>query len=219
MKTHRELYIKAASSETPRVIASIDAALNSGWIRDEDAEKDIRRTINRDEFFCYACDKRNGREAGTVMICRRDKASLYVSNVTPGRGEPRLDYDQYNAILEDLNNTVLSRINASFPVTFLLASNELHIENLMPSEAFRALQLFSRAPNKATGSSHSCDRERWISFLVSLCGSRHKLDSESLQRWLPGKARTRMGCKPMRVSGLVTAWNLAGASEFFIRDV
>jgi hypothetical protein len=184
MEKYRDLYIKVDPSNTAGLIASIDAALNSGWERDSGREEaEAREAINERELFYYVCDKRGAREAALVVICRHNPETLHVSTVVP-REMDELKYEQYNAILTDFNDNVLSRISASFPIAFLLASDELHIEDLMPKEAFEALRRFSLLANKASGSSHPMDRERWIVFLVTLHRSTHRLDSESLKRWL-----------------------------------
>jgi hypothetical protein len=170
---------------THDVIACIDAALNSGWERAKKEEEEARRTDRNGEFYYYRCDKRNGREAALLLFCRRhnDERRLHVPNIV-FRELRQVDYDQYNAVLADFTEKVLSRINDSSPVLFVLNVSPLKIEHLMPEDALAALRCFSSCANKDTGSTHPMDRERWIAFLVLLHRSKHQLDSESLRRWL-----------------------------------
>jgi hypothetical protein len=118
-----------------------------------------------------------------LTIYRRDEQTLYVSNVVP-REAPALSYEQYNVILEDFHETVLSRLQASYPITFMLGSDQLRIEDLMSPNHFRVLKCFARNAKRSTGSAHPADRERWYILLLALHTCPNRLTADALSRWL-----------------------------------
>jgi hypothetical protein len=184
MKKFRELFIKVDSQHTTEFVAALDSALTAGWARAHDAEERGRSLANDDAEFCYYyCDKRDHRQAAMISIYRRDGETLYVTNVVPTE-LTELSHEQYNAILQNFHDLVLTKLNVVFPITILLASDQLNVANMMSAEAFKRLQEFSSMANKSTGSSHPHDRGRWIEFLQTLHSTKHRFDSHSLVRWL-----------------------------------
>lgn len=203
MDKFRELYIKVPAVHTPRFIATVDAILSNGWTRgsvEEGRTGEIRPTS---ECFHYVCDKRENRPAALLAIYRRDLETLYVSNVVP-KEIRQLTHDQYNAILRDFHDTILTKIESLFPVTIFLSSDKFRIEDTMSAEALARLKSFSGTANQSTGSAHPSDREMWYHFLTTLSREKHKLDSHWLHRWL-----TEVGKWPPR-----TALDLSIEFEF-----
>ncbi|HEX4265661.1 MAG TPA: hypothetical protein VH597_15100 [Verrucomicrobiae bacterium] len=184
MEKFRELYIKVDEEHTGDFVAAVEAALTDGWSRASEAEDNARQHGVDDRDFCYfLCDDRKGRQPAMVSIYRRDAETLYVSNVVPLAGF-QLSHQQYNTVLQDFHDCILTKLHAKFPITFMLGSDQLRIERMMSPEAFKRLTQFSGSANKSTGSSHPKDCERWYAFLVTLNQTRHNLDAGSLLRWL-----------------------------------
>jgi hypothetical protein len=161
---------------------ALNTALKNGWSRASDAgERATEQPKDRD-FFFVCCDQCSSREAAMLAIYRRDAETLYVSDILP-KERSELSHDQYNAILEDFHDNVLSKLKVSFPLVFLLMSAEMDVESMMSPQAFEALKHFSALANRATGSAHPMDRDRWYRFLVLLEAAAHRLDGHSLGRW------------------------------------
>ena len=58
------------------------------------------------------------------------------------------------------------------------------LDDWLPRAAADALRRFSSLANKATGSSHPSDRERWFAFLIAAHCDRGSLNAGRLERWL-----------------------------------
>ena len=183
MKQYRKLYIKVDSEHSAEFVASLDAALKGGWSRAHEAEERAGKSSIDDEFFYYVCKKRGKREAALVSLYRSDAETVYVSNVVP-RDLSELSHEQYNLILQDFHDTVLSRLHPSFPIVFGLGSDELRIEDMMPPPVLRTFKHFSTLANHSTGSAHADDRERWYLFLIALHQNPNRLDGHTFCRWL-----------------------------------
>lgn len=164
----------------------MDAVLPEGWRRDHEAERDARVTGAAErKFYYYTCERREGREPALVALYRRDARNFSVSNVVP-REVSQLNVDQYNRVLGDFHDEVLSRVQTDVPVVFWLDTDQLRLEDLLPADVMDYLRAFSAAANRSTGSSHPLDRERWFIFIVGLhrSGAAHKLTVDDLERWL-----------------------------------
>ena len=192
----RELYLKVDAEHSDDFAAAVDKALSDGWVRALKSEGEAR--LCDDECFYYVRDNRRGREPVLVAIYRRDAETLYVSNVVP-QDRFQLTHEQYNAALQEFYDRILSRVKATFPFAFMLSSDELRLDLLIPPEVFKQLCQFSRTANKSTGSSHPVDRKKWFAFLVALHRSKLKVDSDALVRWLteeekwPGAVAGKLG--------------------------
>ncbi len=183
MQQYRDLNINLSAENTGQFIAALDAALANGWKRAHEQEREARRDSIGGECYYYICDRRESREPALLAIYRRDTLGLYVSNVVP-QEITNLSYEQYNQILQDFHDSVLLKVNTTFPVSVILGSEHLSIEHLISANALTRLCLFSNLASKSTGSAHPLDQERWIAFLVALSREKHTLDAHSLGRWL-----------------------------------
>ena len=186
MKQHRELRLRFEQPRSEEFFRAVDAALPEGWRRDHGAERDVPTAgAAGREFYYYTCERRDGREPALVAVYRRDALNFYVSNVVP-RESNQLSVSQYNQVLQDFHDEVLSRVQTDVPVVFWLDTDQLRLEDLLPADVMARLRAFSAAANRSTGSSHPLDRERWFEFIVGLHrdGAAEKLSVHDLERWL-----------------------------------
>lgn len=184
MRQFRDLHIFVPAANTEALASLIDAALPAGWSRAIDAEKSSPN-LKDQEFIYYQCEKSGSREAALLAIYRKDPETLYVSNIVP-RELRELSFQQYNHILLDFRDTILSKLKPPFPFSYELSTNELRLEELMSDHTFKSLKSFSTLANKSTGSAHPMDQERWFDFLINLHYDRHQCDAHVLKRWLVG---------------------------------
>lgn len=103
------------------------------------------------------------------------RQSLHITNITPViRNEVITEYIRTNywEIQEDLFN----KLKNYFPnETFLEVSKEWK-----ETEAFNKLKLFSQLANKATGTNHQLDFERWYAFVNSAYENKIEIPSDEL---------------------------------------
>jgi hypothetical protein len=106
-----------------------------------------------------------------------------VTNIVPANAG-KLDYSEYNAILEDFEQRVASPAAQQTGFQIETTSSQQSIEDWIPQKAAETLRRFSRTANKSTGSGHPLDRERWFKFLIEAHSDNGQLDTELLARWL-----------------------------------
>lgn len=124
----------------------------------------------------------DGLPAATLWLSSQSDG-YKVTNIIPS-GSGKLNYGEYNAILEDFEQRVASRAAQEIGFQIETTSSRQSIEDWLPQKAAEALRRFSRSANKSTGSAHPSDRERWFKFLITAHSDNGQLDSELLARWL-----------------------------------
>ncbi len=120
------LCIQAKSGRIPELIKAIDAALNSGWQRDREAEEKCAPSL-RSLVTCYRCDARDGREAAVLTLCldldqphgdflRDSHVGFYGTR--PLGTDWEITGAQRDRILFDFRDNVLSRLPADSYIKF-----------------------------------------------------------------------------------------------------
>lgn len=182
MKVFQELFIYCDRSQSRQLFILVEKSLPPGWVRDKKAE--ARAPVLRsEECYFFVCSRDVAEAAALISVFREDDSRLWVSNVVP-KEVRKLSYDQYNGLLERFCHDVLKPSADSLSIRYELTKPEKSITDFMPESVAKKLISFSNLANKSTGSSHPCDHERWLDFLVSLDESSHSFDSEYLRRWL-----------------------------------
>ena len=185
MKQFRDLHLRFPDGRTKEFFEALDTSLPKGWRREHEAEERAREMSLRDsEYYYYACDKKAPREAAMIAIYRKDAQTYHVTNVVP-QSVNELKQGQYNPIFPEFYEDVLPKVKTDVPVSFLLGSDNLRLEDLMPPEVFRSLRAFSSGANRSTRTSHPSDQRSWFAFIVGLhrSGKAESLDATVLRRW------------------------------------
>jgi hypothetical protein len=106
-----------------------------------------------------------------------------VTNIVP-RNVGELGEHRYNIALRDFVERVATPAAAEAGFTVEITPANQGLDDWLPGDAADALRHFSSAANKATGSSHSMDRQRWFNFLLEAHRSHGSLNTHKLVRWL-----------------------------------
>lgn len=102
------LYVEVPAGESGTLKTQLDSSLPDGWIRAIEAEVRGAAMGGSKDFVYYECDAREGRESAMVALMRKGPRTMYVSNVVPlGEANPLTD-EQYNRIIDDFRDQVLS---------------------------------------------------------------------------------------------------------------
>jgi len=182
MKVFRDLYLHVQESIEEQFISEISNKLPQNWSRNIENEKRLN-TASGIKYYCFICEKTDRLEQASVALTRKNSNIIYVPNIVPKEfGE--LSKDQYNSILLDFNDKVISPICKQLTVKVEITSDNQNIEDWVSEETSIKLKSFSGAANKSTGSSHPCDQERWFAFIVSIFRHNEKLDASQLANWL-----------------------------------
>jgi hypothetical protein len=103
----QELRISVEPGRAPRLIAALDAALNSGWQRARDLEEKSA-VSHRPRLTCYRCDERGERPSAAISLFRWN--STFFQGVCVARAFEELTHPQQNRVLVDFHDNVLSKI-------------------------------------------------------------------------------------------------------------
>lgn len=177
MKVFRDLTVSGSPDRLSRFLSSLESSLADGWVRSIDLEQRVSAGPAR----CFVCPAGAELSAGAVWFAQRDDSTWYVSNIVP-QTAGSLTYDEYNAILQAFYDKFV--VPAATELTVEFTQAEQNLRNWMSPEAAEALERFSAAANKSSGSSHPADRERWLAFLLRIHRDRRWPDPTDLRRWL-----------------------------------
>ena len=153
------------------------------WHHAEEREKELSKHASKDaDVLAFQREAGKGLEAATLVLWSRP-GGYRVANIVPLEID-ELGYSGYNALLQDFKQRIAAPAawQAGFQVK--MTTSRQSIEDWLPPKAADALRCFSRFANKATGSAHPLDRERWFQFLIEAHADHSQLDTERLARWL-----------------------------------
>lgn len=183
MLTFKDLVIKANDKDIENFISALTERLSGNpiWSRSEDKENNV---LGVGKIYAFKREKDNKLPSAGLSLFPKDKnISWYVPNVVPLE-YGQLSYVEYNGILteffEDLVNPIASELGIRAEIT----SGAVTDVDILGEEAAQALTVFSNLANKSTGSSHPCDRERWLAFIYEVCTSGNSIDVGLLERLL-----------------------------------
>ena len=180
MKIFSDFEVHGDPDQLSRFVKVITDHLEAGWSRNLDGEEQVRG--HNLEMISFSCASAQARPAADLWLAKRSTTCYYVANIVPAeRG--RLNHDEYNAILRDFYDRFASRSAQQVGARAVLGKTDVAIEELVSEHAREKLRTFSQLANKSTGSSHSCDQERWFDFLVTVHRERSNLRARMLERW------------------------------------
>jgi len=183
MKTYGELSIDLHGISPEEFGDVAESSASAGWARDRTKDEELKRT-GGGAWFTFTLSGHNILPSAFLFVTpKKPGGVLYVSNIiSPARD--RLNYDEYNQILQSFADSVLVSLRNQKLIDFSLRGTDIDLSALLPHDVFEKLRRFSALANKKTGSSHPLDQERWMDFLIASNESGVELDSNTLARWL-----------------------------------
>jgi hypothetical protein len=113
-----------------------------------------------------------------------EKQVAWVANILP-KSTPSLDIEEYNRTISDLYTSAIKPAADQLGFAASLTDEDVDATHWGISEqTIVLLKSFSVLANKATGSSHPRDRERWYDFLIAIHMDGADLDVTSLGQML-----------------------------------
>ncbi len=184
MQVFRDLFIRGDTDQLVATMQEVERSLTDGWSRDVAVERDLQsRPLRKEQWYCFSCERQGRRPAAMVSITEKEPRLLYVPNVVP-REQHDLSFDEYNAILGEFCDRFVRPAASRTEVQVELTDNQAELERWLSSQAAEKLRRFSAAANKSTGSSHPCDQDRWMDFIVTAHREGGQFDAHTLRRWL-----------------------------------
>jgi hypothetical protein len=176
----RDLVVPDASAHFEELVGEIERRISSPWSRDQETEQS-RHLGGRYRVF--------GRQdttagPGVLLFLITRNYDVEIANVVPTGDRHELTMQEYNEAVAEFNDRFLAEAASILGLEVSLSETELDLGQVLDEGTFRALLAFSRASNRATGSSHPSDRQRWLSFIVAAYRTGANLSSGDLQSWL-----------------------------------
>lgn len=134
------------------------------------------------DVMVFNRDATNGIPAGSLFLWGNEDG-YSVTNIVP-IDAAEIDHAGYNAILQDFADTLIHPLAGSLGFTYELSGATQSIDDWLLPEAAAALRRFSKTANKATGTAHPSDRQRWFDFCILAHSQNSRLDTSQLVRWL-----------------------------------
>ena len=120
---------------------------------------------------------------GALVFLFDEPYGARVTNIVP-KSAGSLSYDEYNTIAASFVRDVLNPLATPLAVRVDLGPSEQSIEELLPAAAAAALKRFSRSANRATGTAHPQDAEKWDQFVILAHREHASMGPSTLRRWL-----------------------------------
>jgi hypothetical protein len=168
-------------SKLDNFVSRLAKGLPSGWTRDKGREKELAGSSGKGSLVVFRIDLTTGLPPARLYLAH-DPTVLKVTNIVP-QETSELTRFQYNSILLSFQS-IAEPFAANLGLDINLTSDQENVSDLMTARAMKALQTFSVAANKSTGTSHPLDHARWLKFLILAHKDGADLDPETLTRWL-----------------------------------
>jgi hypothetical protein len=184
MKAFQDLVIHLNSVSVPDFIAYLGQKAAGGWQRDEAAEQRLRAVtgIPRTQF-CFALQGNADYSPVSLWLTKKEPDRLCVANILSEKKDA-LTYDEYNALLDSFYQHAVAPAAAECGATVAISSPDVSLGDFLPQDLAEKLRQFSAVANKATGSVHPQDLQRWLDFLTEVHQRSCELPPDLLGRWL-----------------------------------
>lgn len=211
MKIYRELYFRGTPSQLSKFAEEISNYVTGDWhFVTKDADGEYKKYL----FFDYMGKKVDNARVSIYLGDRINSGEVNVGNIIP-LIKNQLSIEEYNAVLMLFYNEIV--------VPYKKQNNYLSIPQptddifdpltIMSETSLKKLKAFCGGANKSTGSSHPCDKERWLNFILQTVEEDRILDSDTLCRFLQDEES--WGKKPNDYMGVMGdyAWDEESAYE------
>ena len=211
MKIYRELYFRGTPSQLSKFAEEISNYVTGDWhFVTKDADGEYKKYL----FFDYMGKKVDNARVSIYLGDRINSGEVNVGNIIP-LIKNQLSIEEYNAVLMLFYKEIVvpyekenSYLSISQPT-----DDNFNPLTIMSETSLKKLKAFCGGANKSTGSSHPCDKERWLSFILQTVEEDRILDSDILCRFLQDKES--WGKKPNDYIGVMGdyAWDEDSAYE------
>lgn len=185
MRVFGDLFIHHDGVTFSALVEALTSKLPVGWSRGRQREGRLNKVDPTDgACFVFAGTAAPVIPGASLWLFPKDTNTAYVSNIVPSKSR-QLSFDEYNAILARFNDRVVIPVAKQLGLSPTLSrAGEVGLRDFVSDASARALERFSTAANKSTGSSHPLDNRRWNDFIVAIHNNGDDLSADVLRRWL-----------------------------------
>jgi hypothetical protein len=182
IEVFQDLSIVGPESKRTELRQALVEAAAAPWKHGQDAEKDLSRMARGEDIIVFQREADSRLPAAGLTLWARE-AGYEITNIVPKK-MGQLTYAQYNALLQEFDRSIAKPAASKTGFAVNVSAPRQTLEQWVSPEAAKALEAFSDAANKSTGSSHPLDQKRWLRFLILSHHSEKKVDGDRLRRWL-----------------------------------
>lgn len=209
MKTYSELYFKGTPVQLSEFVKEIRKFAVGNWKveKQTDCWKDYL-------FIDYMGEKVDKARVSIYIGDIAEDNEIKVGNIIPLE-KNELSVDEYNSILMEFYNDVIKPYKeAGTDLSISQPSDDIFKQlTVISKDALEKLDKFCRMANKSTGSSHPCDKERWLDFVCQTVDDGKIFETTTLATFLQDE--NYWGEKPKDFIGVMGhyAWDEEKAYE------
>ena len=182
IEVFQDLYLTCHGENGSALKESLVGHARSPWRHACDAEGRIEGAYPDAGLYAVFERAAAGDVPAARLVLYEDAGRCKVVNIVPTECQS-LGETGYNDVLNDFVTRVAEPARTD-GVSLELTDRWQTITDWTSDEAADALHRFSVMANKATGSSHPMDAQRWRKFLIADHDAQGDLSSYNLRRWL-----------------------------------
>jgi len=192
MKVPRYIYVHLDGFDIESFMAHLGQKCSTDWTIS--ATLDRYTAVPDRNLFCSKCGKDNDAFGSRLSLYLKDSDTLCVQNIIAYEQNQSSCF-RCNNILEGFFENVVQPASACLDLAAELTLEEVSLSDVVGAEVAALLNTFSKLANKATGSSHPCDRSSWFDFILAAHRNGRPLNLDLLihtleeQGWSPEAAQ------------------------------
>jgi hypothetical protein len=178
----KDLHVVGQPEALDRLPHVLPQRLQAPWERDASAEAEaVRLKLGMAVLVFRRAADRILPAAGLTLL--RDADGWSVPNIVP-LGGGSLDHRTYNALLDEFATAFIRPAAEPLGLRVLTTEGETNAAQLLGGEVAGLLDRFSGAANKATGTAHPRDFDRWAAFVVAAHRASLRVGADLLEQIL-----------------------------------
>ena len=182
IEVFQDLFLTCSDERRSRFREALLQYARAPWRHAEEREKELSHDGH--DVMAFEREAGSGIVSSSVVLWLFEKGDEYkVTNIVP-LDVNSLGVTGYNDALNDFKDRIAEPASKDSGFRVRITPREQSVRDWTSKEAADALQFFSEAANKSTGSAHPSDRKRWFQFLMSAYKANKKPNPELLERWL-----------------------------------
>ena len=184
IEVYQDLYLTCPENGDSALPVILQSHVRPPWRHALEAEERMATAAGPDteRYTVLEREVAEGVPAARLVLYRDAGTYYKIANIVPTECQS-LGETGYNDVLNDFVTRVAKPAQRE-GLSFELTKRWQTMTDWTSKEAADALHLFSVMANKATGSSHPMDAERWRNFLIADHRAEGSLSSHNLHRWL-----------------------------------
>lgn len=181
LEVFQDLTLTYPESEYALIRQSLIDCAKHPWMHADDNYAEKMKMVRLDGILFYRINDDSVPKARLFLMRKKDMCE--ITNIVSLETDDT-SISEYNQILKDFHDNVVRPALQLHEFHVHITKDKASLTDYMSQESAENLHRFSVLANKATGSSHPLDRDRWFDFILSVHRDSQAIDAGLLERWL-----------------------------------